>query len=103
MAEKNITMICDRGYISERNVKDFDDAGIDFLLMLRKDLSCGEELLKQYSSEIKKRYSKVSVNFSPFTDNILSPGSKPSSSAMLPFSTFKISADILTSKQDNNI
>ena len=31
---KNITMICDRGYISERNVKDFDDAGIDFLLML---------------------------------------------------------------------
>ena len=51
---KNITMICDRGYISERNVKDFDDAGIDFLLMLRKDLSCGEELLKQYSSEIKK-------------------------------------------------
>ena len=60
---KNITMICDRGYISERNVKDFDDAGIDFLLMLRKDLSCGEELLKQYSSEIKKNEKGTIIGY----------------------------------------
>ena len=33
---KNITMICDRGYISECNVKDFEDAGIDFFIDVKK-------------------------------------------------------------------
>ena len=35
----SITMICDRGYISEDNVVQMDDAGINFLLMLKRRLT----------------------------------------------------------------
>ena len=53
-AVKNITMTCDRGYISERNVEEMDEADIDFLLMLRKDMNCCQRILQKYARSVKK-------------------------------------------------
>lgn len=41
----SLTMVCDRGYISKNNVILMDEAGMDFLLMLRKDLNVADSLL----------------------------------------------------------
>lgn len=49
----DITMICDRGYISEENVNTLDDAGMQFLLMLRANMGITDELLFEYASKIK--------------------------------------------------
>lgn len=51
---KNITMTCDRGYISERNVEELDEAHIDFLLMLRKDLGCCMRILQKHAPSVKR-------------------------------------------------
>ena len=59
-AIKNITMICDRGYISERNVEELDEAHIDFLLMLRKDLNCCVRILQKYAQSIKRHANYLS-------------------------------------------
>ena len=49
----SITMICDRGYISEKNVTQMDDAGINFLLMLKRRVNVTEELLDKYSGTVR--------------------------------------------------
>lgn len=49
----SITMICDRGYISEDNVVQMDDAGINFLLMLKRRVSVTENLLDKYSVTVR--------------------------------------------------
>ena len=41
----SITMICDRGYISEDNVLEMDKASVGFLLMLRRNMGVTQELL----------------------------------------------------------
>ena len=49
----SITMICDRGYISEKNVTQMDDAGINFLLMLKRRVNVTEYLLDKYSVTVR--------------------------------------------------
>ena len=49
----DITMICDRGYISEENVNTLDDGGMQFLLMLRANMGITDELLSEYASKTK--------------------------------------------------
>jgi len=49
----SITMICDRGYISEKNVTQMDDAGINFLLMLKRRVNVTEGLLDKYSGTVR--------------------------------------------------
>lgn len=48
-----ITQIADRGYISEENVKDLDQAGINFLFMLRRNMGITDNLLDSYSHAVK--------------------------------------------------
>lgn len=48
----SITMICDRGYISENNVVQMDDAGINFLLMLKRRVNVTEDLLDKYAGTV---------------------------------------------------
>lgn len=55
-----LCMICDRGYISEKNLKDMDGGGIEYILMLRTSFSKYDTLaesaidtIKSYKNEIK--------------------------------------------------
>lgn len=48
-----ITLVSDRGYISEENVLLMDDAGIGFLLMLRRNMGITDAMLEAHSSEIR--------------------------------------------------
>ena len=51
---RDVTVICDRGYISKDNVAAFDESGVKFLLMLR---SCNrsEFLIGKYGKRIRLR------------------------------------------------
>lgn len=48
-----ITLISDRGYISEENIALMDEAGLGFLLMLRRNMGITDTLLDKYASEIR--------------------------------------------------
>lgn len=48
-----ITLICDRGYISEGNVLQMDECGINFLLMLRKNMGITERLMSEYADAVR--------------------------------------------------
>ena len=55
-----LCLICDRGYISETNLKHMDDAGIEYILMLRTNFSKYDELadsvidtIKSYKHELR--------------------------------------------------
>ena len=50
-----LTMICDRGYISEDNVKSFKEKGIEYLLMLRSDLKITRDILFEYNNIVESR------------------------------------------------
>ena len=52
----HITLICDRGYISEPNIHDMDEAGIGFLMMLRSDMTDSVNLINKYAKKIRERY-----------------------------------------------
>ena len=56
---KNIAVICDRGYISERNIEELDKNGVDFLLMLRRDMSCCTKVLEKYAEQVKKNCNYI--------------------------------------------
>ena len=49
----SITMICDRGYISEDNVVEMDKAKIGFLLMLRKNMGITQDLIAKNASSVR--------------------------------------------------
>lgn len=59
-----ITAICDRGYISVENVRAFDAAGIDFLLMVKSNLTCFKSMVRRYGLVIRMRSS----HYLPDTD-----------------------------------
>ena len=58
--EAKLCLICDRGYISEANLRQMDKAGIEYILMLRTNFSKYEELadsvidlIRSYKYELK--------------------------------------------------
>ena len=51
--ELNICMICDRGYISEKNVRMMDNFGISYLLMLRTNFCLYRDLTDETIDQIK--------------------------------------------------
>lgn len=59
-----ITAICDRGYISVENVRAFDAAGIDFLLMVKSNLTCFKSMVRRYGLVIRMKSS----HYLPDTD-----------------------------------
>lgn len=52
MGYRDITVICDRGYISKDNLTEFDDAGIGFLLLL-KACDATRDLVAKYGKKIR--------------------------------------------------
>lgn len=46
LKNSSITIICDRGYMSEDNVQRMDDASLNFLLMLKSNMNVTKDLLK---------------------------------------------------------
>ena len=49
----SVTMIADRGYISEENVIGLDQAAIHFLFMLRRNMGITDDLLTEYADQVK--------------------------------------------------
>lgn len=54
LAHLDIDIICDRGYISESNVKEMDNAGIGFLLMLRRNMGITENILAENIDKVRR-------------------------------------------------
>lgn len=52
----NITLVCDRGYISEDNVRLMDECGMGFLLMLKSNMSDHSAILDEYADRVKNRF-----------------------------------------------
>lgn len=57
--EPEITLISDRGYISEENVSLMDDAGIGFLLMLRRNMGITDAMLEEHAEEIRSSLNYI--------------------------------------------
>ncbi|MBR4456981.1 MAG: transposase [Solobacterium sp.] len=57
-----ICLICDRGYISEKNVKDMDNSGITYLLMLRSNFTLYKNLADQVIDTIKTYRNEISCD-----------------------------------------
>lgn len=49
----SITMVCDRGYISEGNVRQMDAANIGFLLMLRRNMGVTDDILSLHGGAVR--------------------------------------------------
>ena len=49
----HIIMIADRGYVSEENITEMRNAGLGFILMLRKNMEIVDEVLDAHVSEVK--------------------------------------------------
>ena len=60
---KDLSIISDRGYISEENVADFDRSGIGFLLMLRRNMGITDTLITMYADTVRS-----SANYIPERD-----------------------------------
>lgn len=52
-SRQEITLVSDRGYISEENVSLMDDAGVGFLLMLRRNMGITDSLLEQHAPSVR--------------------------------------------------
>ena len=48
----SIVLVCDRGYISENNLRQMDEAGIGYLLMLRTSFGLHAKLCDRFAGEI---------------------------------------------------
>ena len=57
-----IVLICDRGYISEKNLKLMDNAGIAYLLMLRANFGLHEELADMCIDKIQSYENKLETS-----------------------------------------
>lgn len=55
-ADINMTLVCDRGYISEENVGLMDEKGIAFLLMLKSNMNDHKFIMDNYCCKVKNRY-----------------------------------------------
>lgn len=50
----DITMIADRGYISEENITGMRDSGLGFLMMLKKNMDIHDRILDKHIANVKK-------------------------------------------------
>lgn len=58
-ATVRLCMICDRGYISEKNLRLLDAAGLEYILMLRSNFSLHEKLAEEVAEKIRSYKHKV--------------------------------------------
>lgn len=55
--EFHITLVSDRGYISDKNIRLMIENGIDFLLLLKSNMTESQLALNKYADKIKNTYS----------------------------------------------
>lgn len=65
-----VTLVCDRGYISEENITTFDNEGIAFLLMLKSNMNDHRRILEEYANEVKNQYACYIEEFDEFGKTI---------------------------------
>ena len=53
-SELEIVIIADRGYVSEKNIKELRDAEIGYILLLKKNMIIADEILQNHLHEVKK-------------------------------------------------
>lgn len=60
-----VVVIADRGYVSEKNIRDLREAGIGYILLLKKNMTIADEILRNHLCEVKKpgNYLKDSGKF----------------------------------------
>ena len=58
-ALKKILFVCDRGYISEKNLSDLDKKQFDYLLLLRGDTKISKWLINKHFHRIKSRLYEI--------------------------------------------
>lgn len=52
-----IVVVCDRGYISEDNVTAFNKQGLDYLLLVKSNLTEAKRILEEHADEVRDVYS----------------------------------------------
>ena len=50
---EHLVLCCDRGYISKQNVNEFDNAKLNFLLLLKGNMTVNDRLVSQYCDKVK--------------------------------------------------
>lgn len=55
--EVKIVVVCDRGYISEDNVTSFKKQNLDYLLLVKSNLTIAKTILSLHADEVKDIYS----------------------------------------------
>lgn len=58
MGYEKIVIVCDRGYISEENVREIKKEGYDFILMVKDNLICKKNIVSKYGAHIKNIMDK---------------------------------------------
>ncbi len=54
---KNITIVCDRGYISKKNIKDIIEKGYSFLFMVKDNLIIKKNIVFNHGDEVRDNVS----------------------------------------------
>ena len=62
----HITFVCDRGYISENNIENFDESGIDFILLLKSNMKEYIEILNNNYLELKNNINYYDKDIDSF-------------------------------------
>ena len=57
-----IVLICDRGYISVKNLKKMKESGIEYILMLRSNFNAYCDLASKYTDELKSYKNKLKTS-----------------------------------------
>ena len=58
--EPRISVIMDRGYVSEENIKGFRNVGIGYILILKKNMGITDSILDKYITDVKKPLNYLS-------------------------------------------
>ena len=55
-----VSVIADRGYVSEMNIKELRNSGIGYVLLLKKNMTIADEILEKHLHEVKKSVNYLS-------------------------------------------
>ena len=61
-----ITVICDRGYISEENIDDMRENGISYILMLKSNSKDYKYLMETYFDQLDNKFDKYIPEYNSY-------------------------------------
>lgn len=68
MGYKKITFVCDRGYISEENIREILSEGYGFIMMVKDNLICKKSIVSEHGAEVKNMMDKYIPSCDLFGD-----------------------------------